>query len=411
MNISTTRDRKNHDDMRQEKITMDSEHVEEVLRHFVRTDNIINAAMLKGGAINGTYLVKTDKGDYILQSLNDFVFGGNLDGIERNYRKFAEARSAAKSAEGVALAVPEWIMDDDGRYLWRDSDGLVWRVYPYIKGEPLKLDNDSHGDFDFDRDGRPAAGQDTDSEGQNFDTIAVFAQAVADMHRILKHYPGQPEKVIPDYHRIDLYYDNYLDALDVCGCGDDDSDKLNEENSRTRCSDRRDDYCESIITANIDYILKNCVCEADSVVHGDTKIENVLYDRESGTASFIDLDTFTAGSQLMDVADSVRSILCGGEDLIDEDGADAEEASFNIHFAQAKQFVAEYYKAAGRVPSDDEKRDLRDLIVRMPFELGLRFYTDHLRGNVYFPVESDGENLLRAKQQFTLFRRSDIIDL
>ena len=391
---------------------MDSEHVEEVLRHFFRTDNIKNAAMLKGGAINGTYLVNTDKGDYILQSLNDFVFGGNLDGIERNYRKFAEARSAAKSAEGVALAVPEWIMDDEGRYLWRDSDGLAWRVYPYIKGEPLKLDNDSNGDFDFDCDGRSAAGQDTDSEGQEFDTIVVFAQAVADMHRILKYYQGQPEAVIPDYHRIDLYYDNYLDALDTSVCGNDDIDKLNDRSNRTRCSDWRDEYCENIIAANIDYILKNCVCEADSVVHGDTKIENVLYDRESGTAAFIDLDTFTAGSQLMDVADSVRSILCGGDDIINVDtAADAEEAPLNIRFAQAKRFVSEYYKAAGRAPSDDEKRDLKNLIVRMPFELGLRFYTDHLRENVYFPVKSDGENLLRAKQQFTLFSRLDIIDL
>ena len=114
----------------------------------------------------------------------------------------------------------------------------------------------------------------------------------------------------------------------------------------------------------------------------------------------------------MDVADSVRSILGGGDDITKADAAeDAEEASFNIHFAQAKQFVSEYYKAAGRAPSDDEKRDLRNLIVRMPFELGLRFYTDHLIGNVYFPVESDGENLLRAKQQFTLFKRLDIIDL
>ena len=389
---------------------MDSEYVEEVLRHFVRTDNIINAAMLKGGAINGTYLVKTDKGDYILQSLNDFVFGGNLDGIERNYRKFAEACTAAKSAEGVALAVPEWIMDDDGRYLWSDSDGLSWRVYPYIKGEPLKLDNDSDGDFD--RDCRSAAGRDTDSEGKEFNAIAVFAQAVADMHHILKSYPGQPEKVIPDYHRIDLYYDNYLDALDTCVCGNDDIDKLDERSDHTRFSDRRDEYCENIIAANIDYILKTCVCEADSVVHGDTKIENVLYDRESGTAAFIDLDTFAAGLQLMDVADSVRSILCGGDDIINVDtAADAEEASLNIRFAQAKRFVSEYYKAAGRAPTDDEKHNLRSLIVRMPFELGLRFYTDHLRGNVYFPVESDGENLLRAKQQFTLFRRSDIIDL
>jgi hypothetical protein len=38
----------------------------------------------------------------------------------------------------------------------------------------------------------------------------------------------------------------------------------------------------------------------------------------------------------------------------------------------------------------------------LPFELGLRFLTDHLAGNVYFKVQAPGQNLERALGQFRL---------
>jgi hypothetical protein len=36
------------------------------------------------------------------------------------------------------------------------------------------------------------------------------------------------------------------------------------------------------------------------------------------------------------------------------------------------------------------------------FELGLRFLTDHLAGDVYFKTRYRGHNLLRARVQFQL---------
>ena len=41
----------------------------------------------------------------------------------------------------------------------------------------------------------------------------------------------------------------------------------------------------------------------------------------------------------------------------------------------------------------------------LPFELGLRFLTDHLEGDRYFRVTRHGDNLERARAQFDLVRR------
>jgi hypothetical protein len=43
-----------------------------------------------------------------------------------------------------------------------------------------------------------------------------------------------------------------------------------------------------------------------------------------------------------------------------------------------------------------------DAILLIPFELGLRFLTDYLNGNVYFKIDHPQQNLQKALQQFTL---------
>ena len=45
---------------------------------------------------------------------------------------------------------------------------------------------------------------------------------------------------------------------------------------------------------------------------------------------------------------------------------------------------------------------LFDSIRLLAFELGVRFFTDHLSGNVYFKVRHPQHNLLRALVQFKL---------
>ena len=50
----------------------------------------------------------------------------------------------------------------------------------------------------------------------------------------------------------------------------------------------------------------------------------------------------------------------------------------------------------------EEYRLVYDCARLLPFELGLRFLTDHLEGDRYFKVERHGQNLRRALTQFRL---------
>ena len=331
----------------------DEKHLQKVLDHFVTGTHIDGLKTLKGGAINGTYLASADSGEYIVQSVNPSVFCGHLNEIDHNYRSFAEALVKARVEEGITLAVPEWIPDETGRYIWSETGDTAWRIYPYIEGEELDLDSDP-------------------------DAIKIFAGALADMHRILKYYPDKPETVISDYHRIDMYYEEYKTVT---------------------CKNDKDTYCEDLIKSNMNFILDNCVFDTETTIHGDTKIQNILYDKKSGTVSFIDMDTFMTSSPLIDVADSIRSILCRGDD----DAAAVTEAPVDI--ASMQTFIKEYYKALRRAPSEEEQNQLVLAVLRMPFELALRFYTYYLRGNTYFHVKYNEQNLIRAKKQFKLFEQ------
>lgn len=347
----------------------DEKHLQKVLDHFVTGTHIDGLKTLKGGAINGTYLVSTNSGGYIVQSVNPSVFGSHLDEVDYNYRSFAEALTKARTEEGITLAVPEWIPDEAGRYIWSETGDTAWRIYPYIEGGELDLDSDP-------------------------DAIKIFAGALADMHRILKYYPGKPETVIPDYRRIDLYYEEYKNVV---------------------CRNDRDAYCEDLIRSNINFILDNCLFDEETTIHGDTKIQNILYDKKGGTVSFIDMDTFMSSSPLIDVADSIRSILCRGDDDAEPvpealSGSNAEALSGHytkapIDIASMQTFIMEYYRALGRAPSEEEQNHLMLAVLRMPFELALRFYTDYLRGNTYFHVKHNEQNLIRAKKQFKLFEQ------
>ncbi|MFM9089941.1 MAG: hypothetical protein ACKOPT_17795 [Cyanobium sp.] len=49
-----------------------------------------------------------------------------------------------------------------------------------------------------------------------------------------------------------------------------------------------------------------------------------------------------------------------------------------------------------------DHRYLYDAIRLLSFELGLRFFTDHLAGDVYFQTQRPGQNLDRALVQFRL---------
>jgi hypothetical protein len=133
------------------------------------------------------------------------------------------------------------------------------------------------------------------------------------------------------------------------------------------------------------------------VIHGDPKAANFLFSTTGDQAvSLIDLDTVKPGLLLHDLGDCLRS-CCNplGE------GHDTPEAVvFDPELFTA--LMVGYIEHAGDLLANAD----RELLVRaaavISFELGLRFFTDHLAGNRYFRVQWPGQNLHRALIQCQL---------
>ena len=132
-------------------------------------------------------------------------------------------------------------------------------------------------------------------------------------------------------------------------------------------------------------------------IHGDPKINNVMIDDATGHAvGLIDLDTVKPGLIHYDIGDCLRSCC----NPVGEEALDPSDAHFDLNLCES--IMSGYLSVARCFLSDWDLHYLPDCIRLIPFELGLRFLSDHLEGDVYFRCEHPGHNLRRAAVQFRL---------
>ncbi|MBT7166272.1 MAG: aminoglycoside phosphotransferase family protein [Victivallales bacterium] len=132
-------------------------------------------------------------------------------------------------------------------------------------------------------------------------------------------------------------------------------------------------------------------------IHGDPKIANIMIDDFTGKGTaIVDLDTVKPGLVHYDIGDCLRS-CCNraGEEAQELSGVyfdtDLCEVILRGYMSQAREFL-----------TDADRHYLFDAVRLIAFELGLRFYADHLAGDVYFKTVYEGQNLNRACVQFRL---------
>ncbi len=132
------------------------------------------------------------------------------------------------------------------------------------------------------------------------------------------------------------------------------------------------------------------------VMHGDPKLDNVLFDTRTGQAvSLIDLDTVKPGLLHYDLGDCFRSCCNSAGECMGQGSAAFDRRVF-------RAILEGYLREAAHILTRDDRDYLFEAIRLLPFELGLRFLTDHLAGDVYFKVDEPGQNLTRALGQFRL---------
>jgi hypothetical protein len=102
-----------------------------------------------------------------------------------------------------------------------------------------------------------------------------------------------------------------------------------------------------------------------------------------------------------DIGDCLRS-SCNPDG---EETARWQDVQFDPVLAKA---LLEGYLAVARAFFDEADFEfLPDSVRLLAFELGLRFFTDHLEDDVYFKVSRRGQNLARALVQFRLAQSID----
>jgi hypothetical protein len=112
----------------------------------------------------------------------------------------------------------------------------------------------------------------------------------------------------------------------------------------------------------------------------------------------IDLDTVMVGSPLYDFGDFIRMICITSSE--DELGAMGRESVDMDLLAAAAQG---FWRGIGASYLHDEERAvLADMPAVLSHTLGVRFLTDYLNGDVYFPVDSPEQNRVRAVGQFAV---------
>lgn len=135
------------------------------------------------------------------------------------------------------------------------------------------------------------------------------------------------------------------------------------------------------------------------VTHNDTKINNVLFDKDTERALVvIDLDTVMPGLVAHDFGDAVRYAA----NTAAEDERDLSKVSFDLKKFEAftKGFLPEVRDAL----TEEEVNTLALGAFTMTVELATRFLDDYITGDNYFKTRYPGHNMVRARNQIALAR-------
>lgn len=313
------------------------------------------------GLINTTFRVTTSvQQHYILQRLNPRVFD-QPQSVLANLRTLLDhARTHAASG----LQLPELVPTRDGRDAFVDDEGNCWRLLTWIENSC------------------------------SLETITSLAQAedvgqaLGRFHALLHDLdPSRLQVTLPGFHVTPEYLARYDAAGTEC-CAPDRSAEL--QRAREFIEARR------AITTVLEEARRHGKLKLRTT-HGDPKLNNFLVDTDSGRVlSLIDLDTVQPGLVQQDIADLLRSAC----NPAGESPASPVDVHFDLDTARA--ILRGYLAATRGFLTADDHAFLFDAIRLIPFELGLRFLTDHLQGDQYFRTEWPGQNLQRALTQFAL---------
>jgi len=312
------------------------------------------------GLIHNTWKIDDQSKEYILQKINHEVFkepafiADNITGIaswlEKNHPEyFFVSPLSTKEMESI-VHIP--------------GEGY-FRLFPFVK------DSRTH---DI-----------AQTPQQAFEAARQFGSFT----RVLNDFPVQDLKItLPDFHNLSFRYAQFEEAI--------------RSGDRPRIAEAEKTihylYSHNDILSTYQQIISDKEFKL-RVTHHDTKINNVLFDKNEKGICVIDLDTLMPGYFISDVGDMIRTYLSPVSE--EEKNFDKICIRENFFYAIARGYLEEMGKELSQAEIDHFVYSG----LFMTYMQALRFLTDHLNKDKYYGAAYPGHNYIRAMNQVTLLQR------
>jgi Ser/Thr protein kinase RdoA (MazF antagonist) len=300
----------------------------------------------------------------MLQRINHFVFKNPEKLMDNINRVLIHIRKRIVDDGGNPMReVLTIIPARDGECFYKSPGGNYWRAYIYLEDATTY--------------------QIVEKPEHLYSAGLAFGR----FQHLLSDFPANElYETIPDFHNTIKRFEKFERVLE--------EDKFNRaENAAAEIEfvlERKEDASRLINLCNAGELPIR-------VTHNDTKFNNVMIDIKTGKAMcVIDLDTVMPGLSLYDFGDAIRS----GTNPASEDEKDLNKVKMDLGLYE--QFTRGFLEAGASFLTPQEIENMPFAAKIMTFEVGMRFLTDYLEGDVYFKTHREGHNLDRARTQFKM---------
>ncbi len=341
--------------------------IKSIISQFQIPGKYISAQAFGNGLINDTFVVVFEHENqtirYICQQINKAVFSNpkqvmhNIQCVTSHVRNKLEQQGFEDIARRVLTLVPT----KDGDLYYCDKNENFWRLYLFIEGT--------------------STCETTPTLHQAYEAAKAFGEFQA---RIADIESSKLFETIPDFHNTPKRFEVLQKA-----CADDVCQRLKTCKSEVQFAEENIEIAQKLAK------LHSSGKIPQRIVHNDTKFNNILFDNETNEGiCVIDLDTVMPGLSLYDFGDMVRSAM--------------KLAPVNEHMDLFKVLVIGYLTSMRMVLSSDEIELLHFSPVVVTFELGIRYLTDYLLGDIYFKTTHPEQNLEKCRLQFQLVKAIEL---
>ncbi|MDD7145277.1 MAG: aminoglycoside phosphotransferase family protein [Hallella sp.] len=346
---------------------MSTFNLDNILSQFLIEGKVESVKPLGNGLINDTFRVVTegDAPDYVLQRINNNIFTDvdllqhNIEAVTGHIRRKLEAAGA----DDIDRKVLRFVSTQQGKTYYLDNEGRYWRVSVFIP------DAVTYEQVD------PTSSRNA-------------GKAFGEFESMLVDLPEQLGETIPDFHNMELRARQLQEAI--------------EQDKAGRVAGVAD------IIADLQKDMHE-MCKAERlfregklpkrICHCDTKVNNMMYDKQGNVLCVIDLDTVMPSFVFSDYGDFLRT----GANFVAEDDPKIENVGFNQDIFRA--FTEGYIESARSFLTPVEVENLPYAVALFPFMQCVRFFADYLNGDTYYKIAYPEHNLVRTRNQQALYHR------